>query len=110
MALDLHKLLRLVLDRRGTELSLRAGDVPAVRMKGTLRPLQAPLLSPHDPLNYLRIIAPAPALTEYRIRGRCEFGLPFGGAHFLVTATRTGTAPGLRFRLVPRKRSEASGP
>ena len=107
MSFDLNKLLRLVIEKKAQELHLRSSLPPSLGMNRELRPCNLPPLSVHDVRNYLRLIAPPPAFQEFQQTRRCDFGLPFEGVHFLVTASVEGTTALLRLRVVPPTRAEA---
>ena len=107
MAVGLHKLLQLVVDKKASELRLTVGSPPSLRIHGTPRPLNLPPLTPDDTLRFMRALAPERYQQEFKERGSCEFGFPFGHhAHFFVAVfTREGHCR-IKIRLVPRKPPE----
>ena len=109
MAVDLTRLLQLVIDKKATELHLTSGLPPTIKLRGDLRPLTLPPVTPNDVVSLLRGGAPAPVIQEFKEKGRCEFGWPFREVHFFVTGSTTNRQRSVRFRLVPKKLPGAQG-
>ena len=106
MAVELTKLLQLVIDKKASELQLTSGLPPTIILRGNRRPLNLPPLTPNEVVSLLRGGAPAPVIQEFKEKGRCEFGWPFRDAHFFVTGSTTNRQRSVRFCLVPKKRPD----
>jgi len=107
MAVDLNRLRDLVIDKKASELLLTSGLPPTIKLRGNLRPLNLPPLTPNDVVSLLRGGVPILAVRKFKEMGSCEFGWPFRAAHFFVTGSTTNRQRSVRFRLVPRKHPDA---
>jgi twitching motility protein PilT len=108
MAVDLSKLLQLVIDKRASELQLAESLSPSIRLQGELRELNLPALDSREVLGYLKITAPRPQAVEFEKQASCEYGYPFRERHFfLVNHSTLGGKRSIRFRLVPKKLPDA---
>ncbi len=104
MAVELSKLLQLVVDKKATELKLLVGAPPSVLLNGNLRPLNLPPLTPDDTLRFMRAIAPERSQQEFSEGGVCEFGFDFEKkAHFFVSVFMHGGHCGIKLRNVPKR-------
>jgi len=104
MAVELSKLLQLVVDKKASELRISVEEPPSVVFRGVLRPLNLPPLTIHDTLRFMKSIAPEGCLREFEDKGSCEFGYPFEKkGHFFVTVFTQGGHCNLKLRLVPKK-------
>lgn len=109
MAVDLYRLLQLVLDKKSRELKVGVGLPPWILIRKDWRPLNLPVLTSLDVSTILTRIAPPPALQAYQEKGTCEFGLPFQAkAHFFVTVTTDEGKCTLRIQHVPKKQRDVS--
>jgi len=58
MAVELNKLLQLVVDKNASDLHLTVGIPPTVRLHGNLRPLNLPPLTNDDTVAFMKALAP----------------------------------------------------
>ena len=88
MAVELRKLLTLVVEKEAGGLRLAVGAPPCLRVRGVLCPLSLPDLSDEDLLRYLDGIAPARVRRAFARQGVCAFELSFERTRLFVTASR----------------------
>ena len=73
--LDLHAILSHVTDVGGSDLHIKAGSAPRVRVNGDLRPAPFPIIESHDVDESLRIIMPVDRIEEFHRTGEADFSL-----------------------------------
>lgn len=107
MAVELNKLVQLVIDKRASELQLTSGLPPTIKLRGDLRPLNLPPLTSNDVVSLLRAGIPLVAVRKFKEAGSCEFGWSFRDAHFFITGSTVAGKRSVRFQLVPKKLEDA---
>ena len=104
MAVELNKLLNLVVDKGASDLHLAVGRPPSLRLHGRLRSMNLPLLTPEDTANYARAITSERHQQEIKEKGGCDFGFAFEKkARFRVSIFTQKGNHGLVLRLIPSK-------
>ena len=104
MAVELNKLLQLVVDKKASDLHLTCGLPPSVRLHGNLRPLNLPPLTPDDTISFMKAITPERAQQELKEKGGCDFGFSFEKkARFRVAVYMQRGQCGIALRLIPNK-------
>ncbi|RPH37762.1 MAG: type IV pili twitching motility protein PilT, partial [Planctomycetota bacterium] len=104
MAVELNKLLQLVVDKRASDLHLTCGLPPSVRLHGNLRPLNLPPLTPDDTISFMKAITPERCQQELKEKGGCDFGFAFEKkARFRVAVYMQRGQCGIALRLIPNK-------
>ena len=93
--------LRALTECGGSDLHIKAGVVPRVRIDGTLRPLRSEPLSEMDTKQMLSEIIRADLVEEFAATGEADFALMVDGVgRFRVNAFRQRGNVGIVFRRV----------
>ena len=103
VAVELRKMLELVVEKQASELELTPGTPPSVRLRGRFRPLNLPPLDPVDTLRYFHQIAPDGSRREFESGGATEFGFSAKERHFLATVSSEGNHCRIKLRLIPKR-------
>jgi twitching motility protein PilT len=104
MAVELNKLLNLVVDKKASDLHLTCGLPPTVRLHSNLRPLNLPPLTPDDTVSFMKAITPERCQQELKEKGGCDFGFAFEKkARFRVAVYMQKGQVGIALRLIPSK-------
>jgi twitching motility protein PilT len=73
--IDLQAILRHVCDVGGSDLHVKAGSPPRVRVNGDLRPTPYPVVEASDIEESLRVVMPADRIEEFHRTGEADFSL-----------------------------------
>ncbi|MHC4606381.1 MAG: type IV pilus twitching motility protein PilT, partial [Planctomycetota bacterium] len=104
MAVELNKLLQLVVDKKASDLHLTVGIPPSVRLHGNLRPLNVPPLTPEDTTSFMKAITPERIQQQLKEKGGGDFGFAFENkARFRVAIYKQKGNVGIALRLIPSK-------
>jgi len=104
MAVELNRLLDLVVEKRASDLHLTVGMPPTIRLHGHLRPLKLPLLNNDDTVAFMRSITSERHQQELKERGGSDFGFAYEQkARFRVAIYMQKGQVGLALRLIPTK-------
>src|SRR5688572_15835400 len=104
MAVELNKLLNLVVDKRASDLHLTVGIPPTIRMSGRLKPLNVPPLTPEDTTGFMKAITPERCQHELKEKGGADFGFAFEKrARFRVSVYMQKGNIGIALRQIPNK-------
>ena len=99
--LAIEPYLRALVDSSGSDLHLKAGVVPRIRVDGTLHPLRSGPLSPADTERMLSQIIRDDLVEEFDQTGEADFALMIDGVgRFRVNAFRQRGDVGLVLRRV----------
>jgi twitching motility protein PilT len=104
MAFDIDELLRLLVEREGSDLHLKVGAPPMTRIDGTLRPIEgAEKLGPEDTEVALRhLINDDRSREEFAAEGEADFAYSLKGvSRFRVNAFRQRGAVSVACRAIP---------
>jgi twitching motility protein PilT len=104
MSIDLWQALRRVAELQGSDLHLKVGSPPAVRIAGTLRPLEgAAPLAPEDTEQALSDMLTDPGRREeFAAENEVDFSFEMPGvARFRVNAFRQRGSISIACRLIP---------
>src|SRR5262249_61911937 len=86
MSYSMSDLLQLVVSEGASDLHLRVGTPPTIRVHGILHRVEGPPLAPEDTEELMRSITSEDHIQHVRERGGGDFGFAFGGmARVLVT-------------------------
>jgi twitching motility protein PilT len=97
-------LLQATVDEGSSDLHIRVGVPPMLRIHGSLTPLDSPVLTPADTEALSRSITPEDKLEEVEKCGGADFALPFGDlARFRVSVFKERGRYGLVLRQIPNK-------
>lgn len=103
--MDLDKLLRLVLEKKASDLHLDVACSPMLRINGTLIPREdIPPLSRHEIEGIVEHVTTPEQRSEFEKEMELDFAYSFFGlARFRVNILRQRGTPSLAFRVVPFK-------
>jgi len=102
MAIEISRLLDVVIREKGSDLHLAVARPPTVRIHGTLRPLQAKVLEPDDTVRLMRSITAERHQQELQEQGGSDFGFTYNDqARFRVSLFKQKGHVGMVLRLIP---------
>ncbi|MBM4142978.1 MAG: type IV pilus twitching motility protein PilT [Lentisphaerae bacterium] len=98
----MNELLQLAVDEGASDLHLRVGSPPVLRIHGGLRVLDTAVLAPDDTERLMKSITSPEHQQKVRERGGTDFGFGFGqAARFRVSVLRAKGSVGLVLRQIP---------
>src|SRR4029079_3211769 len=80
MSYSMSDLLQLVVSEGSSDLHIRVGVPPTIRVHGILHRVEGPLLAPDDTEELMRSITSEEHIQHVRERGGSDFGFAFGDA------------------------------
>jgi twitching motility protein PilT len=86
LALDIEKILRMVVSRNCSDVHFHVGRPPTVRLDGRVRSLDLPDMTPDDTREVMEQITPERCKRELEQRGGTDFGFSFEDAGRFRTA------------------------
>ncbi len=102
MSYELNDLLALVVEEGASDLHLRVGQPPTLRLHGKMSRLQGENLSRHDTEALVMAITSEVQLQEVKSKGGADFGFSFTEeARFRVSVFRARGHYGMVLRLIP---------
>src|SRR6478736_1785659 len=104
MAYSMSDLLQLVVSEGSSDLHIRVGIPPTIRVHGILHRVEGPSLAPEDTEELMRSITSEEHIQHVRERGGSDFGFAFGEmARFRVSVFKEKGNFGLVLRQIPNK-------
>ncbi len=104
MAVEINRLLDVVIRENASDLHLTVGRPPVIRLHGTLRSLSLAELGPDDTVAMMKSIASERHQQELSERGGSDFGFAYSeAARFRVSIFRERGNVGLVLRLIPSR-------
>ena len=104
MAYSMADLLQLVVAEGASDLHLRVGSPPVLRIHGILNRIEGPPLAPEDTEELMRSITSEDHIQHVRERGGADFGFAFGElARFRVSVFKEKGNFGVVQRQIPSK-------
>lgn len=104
MAVALSQLLHLVVEKGASDLHLTVGLPPTVRLHGSLRQLNVPVLTSEDTTGFMKAITSERHQQELKEKGGADFGFSFEDkARFRVAVYMQKGVIGMVLRLIPSK-------
>src|SRR5213594_2599364 len=104
MAYSMSDLLQLVVAEDASDLHLRVGSPPVLRIHGILNRIEGPPLTPEDTEELMRSITSEDHIQHVRERGGADFGFAFGEmARFRVSVFKEKGNFGIVLRQIPTK-------
>jgi twitching motility protein PilT len=101
LVLDLDELLRFTIEQRGSDLHLKVGSPPHIRVDGHLTPTPFDAVTPEDTERIATKVAPAMRADELSSTGETDFALSLAGlGRFRVNLFRQRGSVGLVVRRV----------
>ena len=97
-------LLQLVVSEGASDLHIRVGTAPTIRVHGTLHRIEGPALRPEDTEELMRSITSEEHIQQTRERGGADFAFAFGeAARFRVSVFKEKGNFGIVLRQIPSK-------
>lgn len=104
MSYSMSDLLQLIVTEGGSDVHLRVGTPPVIRVHGTLHRVEGPALKPEDTEELMRSITSEDHIRNVRERGGADFGFAFGEmARFRVSVFKEKGNFGMVLRQIPSK-------
>jgi twitching motility protein PilT len=97
-------LLQLVVSENASDLHVRVGTAPTIRVHGILHRVEGPALKPEDAEELMRSITSEEHIQQVRERGGADFAFAFGeAARFRVSVFKEKGNFGMVMRQIPSK-------
>ncbi len=104
MAIQMDDLLQVVVDEGASDLHIRVGVPPVIRLHGSLVPMDLPVLTPEDTEALMKSITSEAHIQKVREQGGTDFGFAFGNmARFRVSVFKEKGNHGMVLRQIPNK-------
>lgn len=104
MAIEMADLLQTTVDEGASDLHIRVGVPPMIRVHGGMIAMDLPVLTADDTENLVKSITSEDHIQKTRQVGGSDFGFAFGDqARFRVSVFRAKGAFGLVLRQIPNK-------
>jgi twitching motility protein PilT len=104
MSYSMSDLLQLVVAEGASDLHIRVGTPPVIRVHGILHRVEGPALKSEDSEELMRSITSEEHIQSTRERGGADFGFAFGdAARFRVSVFKAKGDFGLVLRQIPSK-------
>src|SRR5204862_3395565 len=104
MAYSMSDLLQLVVSEGASDLHVRVGTPPTIRVHGILHRVEGPILSQEDSEELMRSITSQEHIQHVRERGGADFGFAFGElARFRVSVFKEKGNFGMVLRQIPNR-------
>src|SRR2546426_3124585 len=104
MSYSMSDLLQLVVSEGASDVHLRVGVPPVIRLHGVLHRVEGPSLAPEDTEELMRSITSEDHIQHVRERGGADFGFAFGElARFRVSVFKEKGNFGCVLRQIPSK-------
>jgi twitching motility protein PilT len=104
MSYSMSDLLQLVVSEGASDLHIRVGTAPTIRVHGTLHRIEGPSLTPEGSEELMRSITSEEHIQQTRERGGADFAFAFGeAARFRVSVFKEKGNFGIVLRQIPSK-------
>ena len=104
MSYSMSDLLQLVVNEGASDLHIRVGIPPSIRVHGVLHRVEGPSLKPEDTEELMRSITSDEHIQHVREEGGADFGFAFGEmARFRVSVFKEKGNFGMVLRQIPSK-------
>src|SRR3954447_21645212 len=104
MSYSMSDLLQLMVSEGSSDLHIRVGVPPVIRVHGILHRVEGPSLTPEDTEELMRSITSEDNIQHVRERGGSDFGFAFGElARFRVSVFKERGNFGMVLRQIPTK-------
>lgn len=102
--IQMNELLQVVVDEGASDLHIRVGIPPMLRLNGSMQPVDCGLLQPEDTERLMKSITSPDNQQKIREVGSVDFGFGFGtAARFRVSAFKAKGSVGIVLRQIPSK-------
>ena len=107
MSYSMSDLLQLVVSEGASDLHIRVGVPPVIRVHGTLHRVDGPPLRPEDTEELMRSITSEDHIQHVRENGGADFGFAFGElARFRVSVFKEKGNFGMVLRQIPTQAAD----
>ena len=104
LEMTMNDLLQATVDEGSSDLHIRVGIPPMLRVHGSLTPLDSPPLTREDTYELVKSVTPEEKMQEIERVGGADYALPFGDvARFRVSAFKERGNYSLVLRQIPSK-------
>ena len=104
MSLEMNQMLKIVVDRDGSDLHCSVGKCAVMRLHGTLDVIDPDILTPEDTERLMREITPPRYQQALQEMGSCDFAYSYSAqARFRTAVLRTKGNIGIVMRLIPSR-------
>jgi twitching motility protein PilT len=104
MAAQMEDLLQVMVDEGGSDLHIRVGVPPVIRLHGKLVHMDLPTLQPQDSEDLMKAITSEAHIQKVREQGGTDYGFAFGeAARFRVSVFKERGNFGMVLRQIPSK-------
>src|SRR5256885_9053651 len=104
MSYSMSDLVQLVVSEGASDLHVRVGTPPTIRVHGILHRVEGPPLTPEDTEELMRSITSEDHIQHVRERGGADFGFAFGDmARFRVSVFKEKGNFGMGLRQIPNR-------
>ncbi|NCG08064.1 MAG: PilT/PilU family type 4a pilus ATPase [Verrucomicrobia bacterium] len=104
MAYEMNQLLETMFEAGASDLHLQVNEAPALRIHGSLNPIEGEKLTPEDTKALMESIASPSALESFKENGGADFAIAFGDkARLRVSVLRSKGNIGMVLRLIPNE-------
>lgn len=104
MSVQMEDLLQVVVDEGASDLHIRVGVPPVIRLHGRLVHMDLPSLGPEDTEHLMKAITSEAHIQKVREQGGTDFGFAYGDAsRFRVSVFKERGNYGLVLRQIPNK-------
>jgi twitching motility protein PilT len=104
MSVQMEDLLQVVVDEGGSDLHIRVGVPPVIRLHGRLIHMDLPVLGAEDTERLMKAITSETHIQKVREQGGTDFGFAFGDmARFRVSVFKERGNYGVVLRQIPNK-------
>jgi twitching motility protein PilT len=104
MSYSMSDLLQLVVSENSSDLHIRVGTAPTIRVHGILHRVEGPALKPEDSEELMRSLTSEEHIQQVRERGGADFAFAFGeAARFRVSVFKEKGNFGMVMRQIPSK-------
>ncbi len=104
MSVQMEDLLQVVVDENGSDLHIRVGVPPVIRLHGRLIHMDLPVLTAEDTERLMKSITSESHIQKVREQGGTDFGFAYGDmARFRVSVFKERGNYGVVLRQIPNK-------
>src|SRR6266705_5004217 len=104
MSVQMEDLLQVVVDENGSDLHIRVGVPPVIRLHGKLVHMDLPVLGAEDTENLMKAITSEAHIQKVREQGGTDFGFAYGDmSRFRVSVFKERGNFGIVLRQIPNK-------
>src|SRR5258708_27006196 len=104
MSAQMEDLWQVMVDEGGSDLHIRVGVPPVIRLHGKLVHMDLPVLQPEDTESIMKAITSEAHIQKVREQGGTDYGFAFGeAARFRVSVFKERGNFGMVLRPIPNK-------